>query len=153
MIEVENLSKRYGEELTVDGLSFVVQPGIASGFLGSNGAGKSTTMRMIAGLDEPTAGRVVVNGRRYLSARAPMAEWQPTAEAAASAAGYVAGLFAGPGDNVEAVEPVFYERFTLIDGGEYMQDVLCPRCGAAIGLNRFWDLLNSSRLGPSWGIR
>jgi len=44
MIEVENLSKRYGEKLAVDGLSFLVQPGIASGFLGPNGAGKSTTM-------------------------------------------------------------------------------------------------------------
>jgi ABC-2 type transport system ATP-binding protein len=74
MIEVENLSKRYGEKLAVDGLSFVVQPGIVTGFLGPNGAGKSTTMRMVAGLDEPTAGRVVVNGRRYRSSRAPMAE-------------------------------------------------------------------------------
>jgi ABC-2 type transport system ATP-binding protein len=74
MIEVENLSKRYGEKLAVDGVSFVVQPGIVTGFLGPNGAGKSTTMRMIAGLDEPTAGRVVVNGRRYRSSRAPMAE-------------------------------------------------------------------------------
>ena len=74
MIEVENLSKRYGEKLAVDGVSFVVQPGIVTGFLGPNGAGKSTTMRMIAGLDEPTAGRVVVNGRRYRSSSAPMAE-------------------------------------------------------------------------------
>ena len=57
MIEVENLSKRYGEKLAVDGLDFVVQPGIVTGFLGPNGAGKSTTMRMIAGLDEPTAAR------------------------------------------------------------------------------------------------
>jgi ABC-2 type transport system ATP-binding protein len=74
MIEVENLSKRYGQKLAVDGLSFVVQPGIVTGFLGPNGSGKSTTMRMIAGLDEPTAGRVVVNGGRYRSSRAPMAE-------------------------------------------------------------------------------
>jgi len=51
MIEVENLSKHYGEKLAVDGLSFVVQPGIVTGFLGPNGSGKSTTMRMIAGLD------------------------------------------------------------------------------------------------------
>ena len=58
----------------MDGLSFLVQPGIVTGFLGPNGAGKSTTMRMIAGLDEPTAGRVVVNGRRYRSSSAPMAE-------------------------------------------------------------------------------
>ena len=74
MIEVENLSKRYGEKLAVDGLDFVVQPGIVTGFLGPNGAGKSTTMRMIAGLDEPTAGRVLVNGKDYRAASAPMAE-------------------------------------------------------------------------------
>jgi ABC-2 type transport system ATP-binding protein len=74
MIEVENLSKRYGEKLAVDRLDFVVQPGIVTGFLGPNGAGKSTTMRMIAGLDEPTAGRVRVNGRDYRAAAAPMAE-------------------------------------------------------------------------------
>ena len=74
MIEVENLSKRYGDKLAVDGLNFVVQPGIVTGFLGPNGAGKSTTMRMIAGLDAPTTGRVVVNGGDYRSAAAPMAE-------------------------------------------------------------------------------
>ena len=74
MIEVENLSKRYGDKLAVDGLEFVVQPGTVTGFLGPNGAGKSTTMRMIAGLDEPTAGRVLVNGRDYRAASAPMAE-------------------------------------------------------------------------------
>ena len=74
MIEVENLSKRYGDKLAVDGLSFVVQPGMVTGFLGPNGAGKSTTMRMIAGLDEPTTGRVRVNGGNYRSTGAPMAE-------------------------------------------------------------------------------
>jgi ABC-2 type transport system ATP-binding protein len=74
MIKVENLSKRYGEKLAVDGLDFVIQPGIVTGFLGPNGAGKSTTMRMIAGLDEPTTGRVLVNGGAYRSASAPMAE-------------------------------------------------------------------------------
>jgi ABC-2 type transport system ATP-binding protein len=74
MIEVEHLSKRYGDKLAVDGLDFVVQPGIVTGFLGPNGAGKSTTMRMIAGLDEPTAGRVRVNGKGYRAASAAMAE-------------------------------------------------------------------------------
>jgi len=74
MIEVENLSKRYGTKLAVDGLNFVVQPGIVTGFLGPNGSGKSTTMRMIAGLDQPTGGRVTVNGGDYRSAAAPMAE-------------------------------------------------------------------------------
>jgi len=74
MIEVENLSKRYGDKVAVDGLTFTVQPGVVTGFLGPNGAGKSTTLRMIAGLDVPTSGRVRVNGRDYRSSRAPMAE-------------------------------------------------------------------------------
>ena len=74
MIEVENLSKRYGDKLAVDALSFVVQPGMVTGFLGPSGAGQSTTMRMIAGLDAPTTGRFTVNGRRHVSTPAPMAE-------------------------------------------------------------------------------
>jgi ABC-2 type transport system ATP-binding protein len=74
MIEVENLSKRYGDKLAVDRLSFSVPAGTVTGFLGPNGAGKSTTMRMIAALDEPTTGRVLVNGKDYRAAAAPMAE-------------------------------------------------------------------------------
>jgi ABC-2 type transport system ATP-binding protein len=74
MIEVQNLTKRYGEKVAVDGLSFAVQPGIVTGFLGPNGAGKSTTMRMIAGLDQPTSGQVWVNSRDYRDVEAPMAE-------------------------------------------------------------------------------
>jgi ABC-2 type transport system ATP-binding protein len=83
MIEVENVSKRYGEKLAVDGLNFVVQPGLVTGFLGPNGAGKSTTMRMIAGLDEPTAGRVRVSGQNYRAVSAPMAELGTLLEAKA----------------------------------------------------------------------
>jgi ABC-2 type transport system ATP-binding protein len=74
MIEVENLTKRYGDKVAVDGLTFAVQPGVVTGFLGPNGAGKSTTLRMIAGLDVPTGGRVRVNGRDYRSSQSPMAE-------------------------------------------------------------------------------
>src|SRR5665811_1556427 len=74
MIEVEDLSKRYGTKLAVDGLNFVVQPGMVTGFLGPNGAGKSTTMRMIAGLDQPTTGRVIVNHGDYRRAQVPMAD-------------------------------------------------------------------------------
>jgi ABC-2 type transport system ATP-binding protein len=62
MIEIDGLTKRYGDKIAVDGLSFVVEPGVVTGFLGPNGAGKSTTMRMIAGLDRPTSGTVRVNG-------------------------------------------------------------------------------------------
>src|SRR5580698_8907977 len=74
MIEVMNLGKRYGENVAADGLQFVGEPGVVTGFLGPNGAGKSSTMRMIAGLDEPTSGRVLVNGRDYRAVQAPMAE-------------------------------------------------------------------------------
>jgi len=65
MIEVCELTKRYGSAVAVDGLSFTVRPGRVTGFLGPNGAGKSTTMRVILGLDAPTAGWATVNGRPY----------------------------------------------------------------------------------------
>ena len=65
MIEAHQLTKRYGDKLAVDQLSFTVRPGVVTGFLGPNGAGKSTTMRMIMGLDGPSAGDVTVNGRHY----------------------------------------------------------------------------------------
>ncbi|HZQ89916.1 MAG TPA: ATP-binding cassette domain-containing protein [Gaiellaceae bacterium] len=74
MIEVRDLSKRYGEKLAVDGLSFVVRPGIVTGFLGPNGSGKSTTMRLILGLDAPTRGDVTVNGKHYRDHAAPLHE-------------------------------------------------------------------------------
>ena len=74
MIEIDGLTKRYGDKAAVDGLSFVVEPGVVTGFLGPNGAGKSTTMRMIAGLDRPTSGTVRVNGKHYPGAAAPMSE-------------------------------------------------------------------------------
>jgi ABC-2 type transport system ATP-binding protein len=74
MIEIEHVTKRYGEKLAVDDLTFNVEPGIVTGFLGPNGAGKSTTMRMILGLDGPTAGRVRVNGRDYRDLQAPLHE-------------------------------------------------------------------------------
>src|SRR5690242_16178329 len=72
MIEATNLTKRYGDKLAVDDLSFTVRPGRVTGFLGPNGAGKSTTMRMILGLDKPTAGTVTVDGRPYHELAAPL---------------------------------------------------------------------------------
>src|SRR5258705_11200839 len=74
MIEAQGLTKRYGDKGAVDDLSFVVQPGIVTGFLGPNGAGKSTTMRLILGLDRPTHGHALVNGRPYDQAKAPLRE-------------------------------------------------------------------------------
>jgi ABC-2 type transport system ATP-binding protein len=74
MIEVRGLSKKYGDKLAVDGLTFTVRPGIVTGFLGPNGAGKSTTMRMILGLDAPTSGTATVNGRPYRDYTAPLRE-------------------------------------------------------------------------------
>ena len=72
MIEATRLTKRYGATLAVDDLSFTVPPGQVTGFLGPNGAGKSTTMRMILGLDAPSAGSVIINGRRYAEYRRPL---------------------------------------------------------------------------------
>jgi ABC-2 type transport system ATP-binding protein len=71
-IEARGLTKRYGATHAVDDLTFTVEPGSVTGFLGPNGAGKSTTMRMILGLDAPTAGAVTVDGRRYADLPAPM---------------------------------------------------------------------------------
>ena len=65
MIQVQSLSKRYGDKVAVDDLSFEVTPGLVTGFLGPNGAGKSTTMRMIVGLDRPTSGQALVAGRPF----------------------------------------------------------------------------------------
>ena len=73
-IEVRGLSKRYGDTVAVDELSFDVKPGIVTGFLGPNGAGKSTTMRMILGLDRPTGGSATVNGRPYRELATPTQE-------------------------------------------------------------------------------
>ena len=74
MIEIEHISKRYGEKLALDDISFVVPPGTVTGFLGPNGAGKSTTMRLIVGLDAPTAGSIRVNDAVYRDFKAPMHE-------------------------------------------------------------------------------
>ncbi len=74
MIEIRELTKRYGTTTAVEGLTFTVEPGMVTGFLGPNGAGKSTTMRMILGLDEPTSGTVLVNGRPPRSHAAPLRE-------------------------------------------------------------------------------
>ena len=72
MIEVRGLTKKYGATTAVDGISFTVRPGLVTGFLGPNGAGKSTTMRIIMGLDLPTAGTATVNGLPYGRIRRPL---------------------------------------------------------------------------------
>ncbi|GGO29619.1 ABC transporter ATP-binding protein [Microbispora rosea subsp. aerata] len=74
MIEVRELTKRFGRTVAVDGLTFHVKPGQVTGFLGPNGAGKSTTMRIILGLDRPESGEALVGGRRYDRLRHPMRE-------------------------------------------------------------------------------
>jgi ABC-2 type transport system ATP-binding protein len=74
MIEVQGLTKRYGEKTAVDGLTFGIEPGKVTGFLGPNGAGKTTTMRCILGLDYPDAGTVTVDGRDYHDLAYPMRE-------------------------------------------------------------------------------
>lgn len=74
MIVARGLTKRFDHATAVNGIDFTVEPGRVTGFLGPNGAGKSTTMRMIMGLDRPTAGTVTVNGQHYGSTGVPLRE-------------------------------------------------------------------------------
>ncbi|SDP34330.1 ABC-2 type transport system ATP-binding protein [Nakamurella panacisegetis] len=111
MIEVVNLSKRYGDTLAVDALEFTVRPGIVTGFLGPNGAGKSTTMRMIMGLDRPTTGHALVNGKSLADHRAPLHEVGALLEAKGvhpgrSARDHLLGLAATTGISVRRVDEV-----------------------------------------------
>jgi ABC-2 type transport system ATP-binding protein len=74
MIEVRGLTKRYGDKVAVNDLTFGIEPGKVTGFLGPNGAGKTTTMRCILGLDYPNAGTITVDGKRYNDLAFPMRE-------------------------------------------------------------------------------
>jgi ABC-2 type transport system ATP-binding protein len=74
MIEVRGLTKRYGDKIAVNGLTFGIEPGKVTGFLGPNGAGKTTTMRCILGLDYPNEGTVTIDGKVYQDSAYPMRE-------------------------------------------------------------------------------
>lgn len=111
MIEVDRLTKHYGDKVAVDDLSFTVRPGIVTGFLGPNGAGKSTTMRMILGLDRPSSGSATVNGRPLVAHRAPIREIGALLEAKAihpgrSARDHLLALAATTGISRQRVDEV-----------------------------------------------
>jgi ABC-2 type transport system ATP-binding protein len=74
MIEARGLTKRYGGTLAVDNLSFSIESGKITGFLGPNGAGKTSTMRLILGLDRPTAGQVTIDGKLFVRLAGPMGQ-------------------------------------------------------------------------------
>jgi ABC-2 type transport system ATP-binding protein len=74
MIEARSLTKRYGSTVAISDLNFTIKPGLVTGFLGPNGSGKTTTMRIILGLDYPTAGTVTVSGKPYAQLPSPMYE-------------------------------------------------------------------------------
>lgn len=119
MLEVQDLTKRYGDIYAVEGISFTVKPGIITGFLGPNGAGKSTTMRMILGLDRPTSGRTLVNGRSYTTSPAPLQEIGALLEARAvdrgrSARNHLLALGATVGIGGGRVDEVL-EQVGLVD--------------------------------------
>ncbi|PBC95951.1 ABC-2 type transport system ATP-binding protein [Streptomyces sp. Ag82_O1-15] len=82
-IEVQDLRKRFGRTVAVDGLTFTVRPGQVTGFVGPNGAGKSTTMRAVLGLDTPDEGRALIGGRPYHALRSPLLEVGALLDAAA----------------------------------------------------------------------
>ena len=72
LIEAHELTKRFGDTVAVDHLSFQVEPGRVTGFLGPNGAGKSTTMRLICGLDRPASGTATIGGLTYQQLTRPL---------------------------------------------------------------------------------
>jgi ABC-2 type transport system ATP-binding protein len=72
VVTVSSLTKRYGELVAVDGVTFSLQAGTVTGYLGPNGAGKTTTLRLLLGLAEPTAGEALVFGRRYRELERPV---------------------------------------------------------------------------------
>ena len=102
VIQIRDLSKRYGPTVAVDRLSFDIRPGVVTGFLGPNGSGKSTTMRLILGLDAPDSGQALIGGRRYRALRWPLHEVGALLEARAfhpgrSARSHLAALAASNG--------------------------------------------------------
>ncbi|MDQ1724682.1 MAG: type transport system ATP-binding protein [Frankiaceae bacterium] len=111
MIQVRGLTKRYGEKVAVDNITFDVLPGRVTGFLGPNGSGKSTTMRAIIGLDRPDAGTVRVNGQSYHDLEAPLTKVGALLEARAthpgrSARNHLAFLAAASGIDRKRVDEV-----------------------------------------------
>jgi ABC-2 type transport system ATP-binding protein len=111
VLAVEGLTKRYGNVLAVDDLTFSVQPGVVTGFLGPNGAGKSTTMRLLLGLDTPSSGRALVVGRRYRELECPLRVVGAVLDAGAlhpgrSAENHLAWLAASNGIGGSRVEEV-----------------------------------------------
>ena len=111
MIEAHGLTKRYGEKVAVDNVSFTVEPGRVTGFLGPNGAGKSTTMRMAVGLDHPTSGSITVNGKPFSQHKAPLREVGALLEAKAvhtgrNATNHLRGLAATHGIGRKRVNEV-----------------------------------------------
>ena len=111
MIEAKGLTKKYGDKVAVDGLTFTVRPGVVTGFLGPNGSGKSTTMRMLVGLDAPTAGSSTIEGRPYAQHPAPLREVGALLEARAvhtgrSARNHLLALAATSGISKRRVDAV-----------------------------------------------
>lgn len=85
MIEIKDLSKKYGKTYAVDNLSFTVPDGKITGFLGPNGSGKTTTMKMMLGLAQQTSGEVLFNGKKYSQIKNPLSEVGSLLEAKAGA--------------------------------------------------------------------
>jgi ABC-2 type transport system ATP-binding protein len=111
MIEARGLTKRYGQVLAVDALSFDVRPGVVTGFLGPNGSGKSTTMRLMLGLDAADQGSLRIGGRRYRDLGWPLHEVGALLEAKAfhparSARAHLAALAASNGIGARRVDEV-----------------------------------------------
>jgi ABC-2 type transport system ATP-binding protein len=127
MIEVNRLTKRYGPTTAVDGLSFTVRPGHVTGFLGPNGAGKSTTLRLILGLDAPTAGTATIDGRPFRGRRRGLRDAGALLDATAvpagrSAAAHLAALARSNGLPASRVAAVLEQVGLAAVAGKHVGD-------------------------------
>jgi ABC-2 type transport system ATP-binding protein len=114
VIELRDLTKRYGRTAAVDRLTCTVRPGLVTGFLGPNGSGKSTTLRMILGLNKPTSGTATINGRPFRDHRRGLRHVGALLDAGdvhggRSARHHLAALAAGNGIARARVDEVLHE--------------------------------------------
>ena len=150
MIEAIGLTKRYGPTTALDHASFTVAPGKVTGFLGPNGAGKSTTMRMVVGLDRPTAGTVTVNGKRYADHAAPLHEVGVLLDAKAvhrgrSARNHLLALAATHGIGKARVEEVIELDLSVEDAAKLIMTAGMIQPGNGNGQKKLAALAEAAR--------
>ena len=140
IIEIRGLTKDYSKTRAVDELTFDVHPGRVTGFLGPNGAGKSTTMRLVLGLDRPTAGSATIDGRPFASSETPLRQVGALLDPQAphggrTARNHLLALAVSNGIPASRVGQML-EQTGIAAAGNQRVKIVLPRHAAAIGHRR-----------------